>query len=229
MGDYGRARDLAIRALATAQAAGADVEESFAHNVLGVIALNEADFQTSRRHLERCVSLAEAIGWTAFVGAAELNLGILALKSGDTHASIPLFEDLLAEHRRDMDDEGIGFASLNLGLAAYRLGDHATAGERFDEARTAFGAIGFRAHVGHALQGLAAVEARIGTPLEAARLLGRADALLAEVGASMDDFDPSLASDVEAESRARLGDDAFAAAYEEGRQAPTAPHSISNA
>lgn len=85
----------------------------------------------------------------------------------------------------------------------------------------AFASVGFKAHVGHALTGLAAVEAHNGRHEDAARLLGHANALGAEVGASSDDFDPTLAAKVEAEARARLGDDHFAAAYEDGRRSET--------
>jgi hypothetical protein len=48
---------------------------------------------------------------------------------------------------------------------------------------------------------------------------------LEDVGASEDDFIPGLAGEVAAEARSRLGDEAFAAAYEEGKQEPTAAHS----
>jgi hypothetical protein len=52
-------------------------------------------------------------------------------------------------------------------------------------------------------------------------LLGRADAVLEAVGASKDDFDPTLAAEVEAEARAGLGEDAFVAVYEDGRRSET--------
>jgi hypothetical protein len=89
---------------------------------------------------------------------------------------------------------------------------------RFEEARQAFASVGFRAHVGHALTGLAGVEASSGRHEEAARLLGRAAAVLEAVGASKDDFDPTLAAKVEAEARERLGEEHFVAVYEDGRR-----------
>jgi hypothetical protein len=42
--------------------------------------------------------------------------------------------------------------------------------------------------------------------------------VLADVGASNDDFDPTLAAEVEAEARVRLGTIELAAAYEDGRR-----------
>jgi tetratricopeptide (TPR) repeat protein len=132
-----------------------------------------------------------------------------------------MLEDVLAYNRRHGIPEGAGYALLNLGEADYHLGDFARARLRFEEARQAFASVGFRAHVGHALTGLAGVEASSGRHEEAARLLGRADAVLAAVGASKDDFDPTLAIKVEAEARARLGDDGFVVAFEDGRRSET--------
>jgi len=150
-----------------------------------------------------------------------LNLGVVALDSGNFAAAAPVLEDVLAYHRREGIAEGVGFALLNLGQAAYRLGEHDTAREHSDEACRAFGEIGFRAHVGQALQGLAAVEASAENHEDAARLLGRAEALLADVGASAEDFDPSLASEVETKVRTEIGDAAFVEAHEEGSRAST--------
>jgi hypothetical protein len=60
------------------------------------------------------------------------------------------------------------------------------------------------------------VEARIGSSVEAARLLGQADAVLGDVQASEEDFEPGLMGTVESELRSRLGDATFAAAHAEG-------------
>jgi tetratricopeptide (TPR) repeat protein len=100
---------------------------------------------------------------------------------------------------------------LNLGLALYDLGEHEKAHGLFAEARDAFTELGFRAHVAHALQGLAACEARAGRHEEAARLLARANAELQDVGWSGDDFDAELGPTLEAELREALGDERYAA------------------
>ena len=215
-GDYGRARILATEGLARTRAAGDSQEEAAALNVLGIVAKDTGDFESARRHLGELESVATAAGLELHAITAKLNLGAVALDSGDPAGGIPLFEEALAYHRRHGLTEGVGFGSLNLGQAAYRLGRYETARERFDEARTAFDSIGFRELVARALQGLAAVEAKNGSPYEAARLLGYAGALVEEVGASPKEFDVALVSEVETEARGRLGDDGFDAAYAEG-------------
>ena len=129
---------------------------------------------------------------------------------------MPLFEDVLAYHRRRDRVEGIGLALLNLGLAHFRLGSGAARAE-FEEARECFEKIGFQSHAAHALQGLAATAASDGEFEHAARLLGAADAELDEIDRASDDFDATLPGEVEAAARAALGDEAFDAAYAEGR------------
>jgi tetratricopeptide (TPR) repeat protein len=120
---------------------------------------------------------------------------------------------VLAYHRAQGNLEGQGLALLNLGLAAYRLGRTNEARAHFMEAETLFDEIGFREHVAHALQGIAATEAADGRDREAAALLGRAAPLLDETGSSTENFDPELAREVEEAVRARLGDREFAAAF----------------
>ena len=126
---------------------------------------------------------------------------------------IPLWTDVLDYHRTSGTPEGQGLALLNLGLAAFRLGRITDARTRFTEAEGLFSAIGFREHLAHALQGLAATEAAEGRNREAASLLGQAAALLEETGSGAGTFDASLAQETEADVRARLGDQAFSSAF----------------
>jgi tetratricopeptide (TPR) repeat protein len=221
LGDYRRARELAEELLGAAAANGSRSDEHAANKLLSHVALRERDFGGAERYSKRTLSLARMLRSDHDVSTAQLNLAVVYLDWGKTEAAIPMLEDVLEYNRRSGNVEGSGFALLNLGEAAYHLGDNPQARARFEEARMAFASVGFKAHVGHALTGLAAVEARNGRHEDAARLLGQANALVAEVGASRDDFDPTLAESVEAEARARLGDDRFAVAYEDGRRSET--------
>lgn len=216
-GDYAEARRRGEELLAAAHSTHSEPDELAAHNVLGVIALNEQDFATAEQHFRGAVERAERLGRDIDVVIAKLNLGVTMVDSGRPGSAAPILEDVLAYHEGAEIGEGVGFAHLNLGHAAYLLDDLERAREHFDAAHAAFGAVGFRAHVGHALQGIAAVEARRGRCEEAARLLGRANALLTDVGASQDDFAPALLAEADMTARAGLGEAAFVAAYDEGR------------
>jgi tetratricopeptide (TPR) repeat protein len=218
IGDYGRTRVLANELLEAAARSDSRSDEHAANKLLSHVALRERKFAAAERYSKRTLALARTLESDHDVSTAQLNLAVVYLDWGKTEAAVPMLEAVLAYNRRNDNEEGAGYALLNLGEADYHLGDYAKARVRFEEARVAFESVGFKAHVGHALTGLAGVETSSGHHDEAARLLGRADAVLARVGASKDDFDPTLAVKVAAAARAELGDDGFAAAYEEGRR-----------
>ena len=212
-GDQARARELAERGLEAASVSGDGVVELSCHTVLGLVAKAEEDYDRARAHLEQSSAIAAALGREGDVVVAKLNLAAVAFDAGAHDSAIRLWEDVLVYHRQHGSDEGAAFALLNLGIAAYRLERTEEAGRRFREAETLFAGIGFRDHVAHALQGIAAVDAAEGRALSAARLLGRASRLLAETGSAATTFDVSLPDEVEASARAQLGDEAFAAAF----------------
>lgn len=219
-GDYDAARRLATEALEITEGCAMPLIALTVHTILGLLASRNHDFAGARTHHESSRSLALAHGSETDVVVATLNLGVIAQESGDSEGALPYFEEVLSYRQREHNVEGIGFAHLNLGLTRFRLGALAAARGHFVEAFDAFGKIGFREHVGHALQGLAAVEAGEGEYLEAARCLGRAEQILTEVGASLDEFDSTLALEIEAAAREALGADAFAQAVAEGRATP---------
>jgi predicted ATPase/DNA-binding SARP family transcriptional activator len=213
-GDLELAEARATEALSVAEAIEAPTELLGARTVLGIIANQRGDFETARHHHEECLAIRLSLGQEPLV--EKLNLGIVAMDSGDPARAVPFFEDVLDSHRRNDDRLGIGFATINLGQVRYMLGDIPGSHESYREARDAFSDAGFRAHVAHALQGLAACEASSGRPEDAARLLGRAAAELGEIVYSEEYF-PKLAREVEAAARQTLGDEEFEAAFTVGR------------
>jgi predicted ATPase/DNA-binding SARP family transcriptional activator len=215
-GDYERSRTLAMHGLAEARTYDGPVQEVAALNTLGVIAMRTREYDAARSHLRQSIEVAERHGLLDVL-AGKLNIGLVELEAGRPEKAVPIFEDLLDLHGRNGELHlGFGFAAVNLGRALYRLDELERAQAAFEKARAAFEAIRFRAHYAHALQGLAAVESRIGSSVDAARLLGQAEAVLGDVAASEEDFEPGLVRTVESGLRSRLGDVRFAAAHAEG-------------
>jgi len=212
-GDLARARELAALGLEAADAHGEGAIALACHTVLGLIARDEGDYGRARQHLEQSGAMAKALGREGDEVVAKMNLGSVAFDAGDHAAAVPLWIDVLDYNRARGTPEGEGIALLNLGLAAYRLGQADEARARFSQAEALFDGIGFREHLAHALQGMAATEAAYDRNREAARLLGRAAALLDETGSGAGTFDADLAREVEAAVRVRLGDREFASAF----------------
>ncbi|MDF2750497.1 MAG: Transcriptional regulator [Gaiellaceae bacterium] len=215
LGDFACAKELAREAIPVAAEVGSLWDEIAANTVLGVVANNEDDREAARRHHRRGMELSEQLGLEPL--PQKLNLGIVALDSGDYDEARELFEDVLAHHRRAENDAGIGFALINLGVVHHALGDHGASLEAFREAGERFERVGFRVHVAHALQGLAAFEASEGRFREAARLLGRARAELDEVGAAETDFAADMVGWTKGRAAEALGPEGFEAAYEAAR------------
>ena len=212
-GDLVRAHEFATFGLEAAEHSGEGAIGLACHTVLGLIAKTEGDYERARSHLEQSGDMARALGREGDEIVAKMNLGSVAYDTGDHAAADTLWTDVLTYHRTSGTPEGLGLALLNLGLAAFRLGRINDARTRFTEADGLFSAIGFREHLAHVLQGLAATEAAEGRDREAASLLGQAAALLEETGSGAGTFDASLAQETAADVRARLGDQAFSSAF----------------
>lgn len=216
IGDYAEGKRYAGLLLALGEASGSVAHAHAAHKTLANIALRERDFEASEHHSLRAIALARDLGDEIHLLTAELNHAVLLMDWGRVEPAVEKLEEILDRFIASGHGVGIGLTLLNLGEAAFLLGHDADARRRFEEAREAFAAVGFRAHVGHATQGLAAVEARGGSASVAARLLGRAAAILSEVGAAPEDFNPGMTAGAIATATATLGEEAYEAAYRAG-------------
>ncbi|HET8968605.1 MAG TPA: BTAD domain-containing putative transcriptional regulator [Gaiellaceae bacterium] len=216
VGDLERAKELARQALSVAAEVGSTWDEMGANTILGIVANLEGDPALARQHHRRSIELSEQVGLEPL--AQKLNLGAVALDEADYPEAQAMFEDVLAIHRRNENVEGIGFALLNLGVVYYALGEHQASLRAFEEARECFEKVGFRAHVAHALQGLAAYAATDGRFEDAARLLGQARRDLDEIGAPEGDFGGDMVVLAKEHAQEALGDEAFEAAYTAGRE-----------
>ena len=207
MGDRDHALDLATRGLAAAERIDDGFERLSAHNVLGTIARSRGELVVAERHFLQAIDLASDLGNAELVHMYRMNLGAAYLDAGRVEEARTHFEDVL-EYRRDEGlSQGVGLTHLNLGDVHYRSGDFAAAERHFGQAAEAFRAVGFRARLANALQGLAAVEARTGRVESAVGRLKSAAAVIGQMGWGAGDS--SLEREAIAAAREALGDEAF--------------------
>jgi tetratricopeptide (TPR) repeat protein len=143
------------------------------------------------------------------------NLGSVALSRGDYERALELFEESLALGRERQDQDLCGLVLSNLGFTTLMLGDGQRARSLLRDGLIAAREIGIVDGFIQGFVGLAAVYARE-DPARAARLLGRADMLCEETAAALEQLEGRVRDETEAELRARLGEDAYAAVYAEG-------------
>jgi tetratricopeptide (TPR) repeat protein len=206
-GDLSAARRYATEAVAEARAGGEAFHEASANTVLGLVAKHEQRFDDARRHLERSIALADEHDLETDVFVGKLNLATVELDAGRLDRAEGLLGEVLAFHEAGDSLEGIGFVLLNLGLVSFRAGDTTQAQERFAGALDAFEHIDFREHLANAMHGLAVVAAAEERYEEAARLFGRADPILRDVGAAS--FEPELVAEARALLEDELGPERF--------------------
>jgi tetratricopeptide (TPR) repeat protein len=118
------------------------------------------------------------------------------------------------------DQRGTAEALMSLARVAEAQGDLAAALHRYQECLVLLQEIDYLGFLPDCLEGLGAVVARQEVPLQAAELWGTAEALREAIGTPMH---PVYRADYEqavAAARAALGEEAFTAAWTEGRARP---------
>jgi predicted ATPase/DNA-binding CsgD family transcriptional regulator len=153
---------------------------------------------------------------------AAIELGFLAVAwrdQGDHERAKRLAERGLELSREVGERQAISVALNTLATLAQAERDHERARELFGEGLTVSAELGNESDVVHCLEGLASIAGAEGSIVRAARLWGAAEALLEEIEAGVHTYVPdrSLHQSQVASARARLDEEAFEAAWAEGR------------
>ena len=151
------------------------------------------------------------------IGLCFLHRGMVALSQGDPSSARPHLEECLSICRELGDRRTIAKATYFLGDAFDGVRDHVTARTLYEESLSLSVELGDRWISAISLEGLARVAAATGQPEAAARLLGAADAVRDATGATRSAYFRPLHERNLAQARARLGADAFEAAWAAGR------------
>ncbi len=224
MGNAAAALEHSARALAWAREAGDDDLTAFALWIrAGAVGWGGTrdDPAAAVPLLEEAVALAERLDPPPWhLPAALLSLGRAAAQRGERERGAALAERALALHRARGDLDGAGAALSHLGFLAQAAGDAAGAAARYGEGIGLLWEVGDVVWVCSPLTGLAELAADRGGPAAAAaRLLGATEAIRRRAGAVIVSEDWRAAwARAEGAARARLGPDAFTAAFGAGQE-----------
>jgi predicted ATPase/class 3 adenylate cyclase len=187
---------------------------AFVLNMLGILASDQGDYAAARGDIEESLGIRRELGDRRGIAASLNNLGLLAREQRNYAAAQALYEESLVIRRELGDKQGIAASLSNLGLVAWRQGDRARARRLLAEGLKLRQALGDKAGIAGSLESLAMIEP---DPERAACLYGAAEGLREvlhhpRTPSGRSDYDRELGT-----LRAALGEQAFAAAWDQGR------------
>jgi non-specific serine/threonine protein kinase len=238
-GELGIARSLHEESLAIRHELGVHSGIAESLEQLGLVVYAQGDHGSARSFYEESLAIRRALGDRSGIVGSLRNLGLIAYQQGDHLAARSLRQEILAIGR-ELGDQGLIAGSLHdLGLIAYSQRDYQNARSLQEESLAIRRALGDRRGMAASLEALAALActgqgqrgadgvAGEGRLLEgettdaagaAARLLGAAQALREALGVSVPLSEQEAHHRAVSRAREILGEEAFAAAWVEGRE-----------
>jgi predicted ATPase/DNA-binding SARP family transcriptional activator len=212
-------------ALALAREIG-DIENiAFSLLHLGGLAFEQGDLEAARTSCEECLTLCRQDQNKGRLLWPLNPLARVAFLQGNEERSETLWRECLSLGRELRADHAVGEALAGLGDLAIERGDPSAARRHYLEGLTALRRVrdvealrrkGPRVGIAHCLTGLARVADALEDRERAARLLGAAERLRLDLGASLPSPELPRHERLVQRVRAVLGDEAFAAAWAEG-------------
>ena len=218
-GDFAHASGLFARSMELARAIGDRESVAFSLTSLSGAALYQNAVDRAVALAEESLAMFRGLGNKWNIGVWITNLIPALLGQGRLDDAMQLAEERLGLYEDLGNPWGIATSYTNLGLAASAQGDHAQAEAFYREGLAHFAALNDKWGSYECLAGLAGTVAAQDQPEQAARLCGLTDALREALGAiappAFYRYDQVVAA-----VRARLGEAAWEAAWNAGRNLP---------
>jgi predicted ATPase/DNA-binding SARP family transcriptional activator len=216
-GDYGAARALLEESLAIFRELGQKGGIAWSLNSLGLLVHFQGDYGAARALLEENLAIVRGLGNKEGIAWSLLRLGEVADGQGEYGAARAFLEESLAISRELGDKGGIARSLGSLGRVAGDQGDYGAARALLEESLAIFRELGHKREIAMNLEGLAAVAVAEAQSERAVRLFGAAEGLREAIGAPLPPADRAEHNRSVAAARTALGEEAFAAAWAEGR------------
>jgi predicted ATPase/class 3 adenylate cyclase/DNA-binding CsgD family transcriptional regulator/predicted Ser/Thr protein kinase len=166
---------------------------------------------------QECLTLARELGNKSLIANALRPLGSLAFQKGDPTQAVALLQESLTLAREVNDKNRIAMVAMALGDVALSQGDLTQAIAHFSEGFSLSQQLGDKMKIAYHLLGLAKVAAAEGQSRRAARLFGTAETLFDLRDMHLNSIERAAYEQAVAAAHAQLGEQAFAAAWAEGR------------
>ena len=218
-GEYTRARHLLEESLAIHRELGDTIHMADSlYNQARLCRLSGGDVARARLLLEESFALYREVGDKESIAYCLYLSGMLALSEGDTASARSLNEQAVALFKEMRQQHGTTISLYALAQVAAEERDFASAQALYEEGIAVARKAGDRRNVTFGLEGLAAVVAGQGKCAWAARLWGATEAQREAIGAPLPPVERASYTRAVAAARAHLGEQAFAAAWSQGRK-----------
>ena len=219
-GNLTEAKDHGLRALDLFRDAGDDEGKADALSQLGAICqyLNETD--EAELYLNEAVPLLRQIGARGQLSFTLVLLGALKQLRSDLDGAEADYRESLSLGRELDDRNYIATSLVNLGEVLQLKGDLDGAGANFKESLLLFHTLGVRNAIAYCLEMLAGIDMEQNRLREATVLFGAADKLREVLGTPIESFNEDRYRANLERCRNGIGDEAYAAAWKEGREMP---------
>jgi non-specific serine/threonine protein kinase len=215
--DYTCAVSYHEQALGLARAIGDREAEALALDNLGAQAMDLGDFDAARVRFTTCIAIARDVGAPQQEIRALHNLAQIQRARYESAAALQSLDDVLARAREQRMNWLLPPILLGLGLAATDLGDFSRAVALFHESLSLAVATAHPGSVIDGIEGLARLAAVSGQEEQATRLFGAAEALREKLVWPLSPTEIAYAEPIMQALRKALGEEAVAAAWEQGR------------
>ena len=216
-GDYEETQALFEESLALQQQMENQGGIALALMNLGNVAYCRGEYAEAQALHGKSLALCRQLGDLRGIALSLNVLGDAVIRQGDYDAGRACCEESLLLSRQQGDQSGIARSLRGLGFVTERQGDHAAARALYAESLTIYREMGDQRAVAGLMLALGEVAQGQGQIVRAARLLGAAAVLRETIGTSLIPTDQQDADRQTAWVRDALGEEAFQAAWAEGR------------
>jgi hypothetical protein len=182
---------------------------------LGGVSHAAGDDDQGRRFCEEALGLLRALGDLRLIGLTLLNLSLIARAQAELPTARSLLEEAVSMARR-LGDKGM-LPSFLMRLALLSDQHEVNSRPLYEESLMIVREVGDRSGIAAAIEGLAGVFAQEADLQRAARLYGAASTLREAIGAARPLEEEAAYTQQLTSVRRRLAEDAFAAAFAQGR------------
>ncbi len=185
--------------------------------------VDQTDTAAARSMVEESLAISRELRDQRGLAYSLNLLGFVSLLQGEGAAACPLIEESLAIHKALGNRQGIAYTSLTFGWFSLSQGDYVAARARYEKSLAIMIELDDRWFIAACLEGLAMTAAQTSTgeslasALWAARLWGTAEALREAISVPLRSFERAINEWGIAKVRSQLGEEAFTAAWAEGR------------